>query len=124
METIGKQAASRKAARRLRVSARRPPTTPTRTDATVMHAHWTDWNAPVRPRGRPFSTIIASTRTSVNARPSAMSVKSHTPATSVKLTVPTIGSVTPSVSIVPSEIGEPEARRSPASAASPEVTRK
>jgi len=42
-------------------------------------AHCTAWNAPVRPRGRPCSTIIASVSTSVNARPSAISVKrTHT----------------------------------------------
>jgi hypothetical protein len=38
----------------------------------VMHAHWTDWKAPVSRSGRPLSTIIASVSTSVNARPSAI----------------------------------------------------
>ena len=89
-----------------------------------MHAHCTDWNAPVRPRGRPLSTIIASTKTSVKARPSPMSVNSTTPETSVKLTAPTTGRVTENVSIGPWEIREPEARMSPASAASPDVIRK
>src|SRR2546428_12631986 len=89
------------------------------TDATVTHAHCTDWNAPVRPRGRPFSTIIASTRTSVNARPSAMSVKRPTPETSVKLRAPTTGGGKLSVSIGPWEIGEAEAGRGPPRAGRP-----
>ena len=37
-----------------------------------MAVHCTDWNAPVRPSGLPFSTIIASVRTSVNAMPRPM----------------------------------------------------
>ncbi len=41
-EMSGKHAARKKATRRLRVSARYPPSTPTSTEATVMHAHWTD----------------------------------------------------------------------------------
>ena len=84
----GKHAASRNAARRLRVSARWPPSSPTSTDASVMHAHCTAWKAPVRPRGRPFSTIIASVSTSVNARPSAIKVNRPTPSTRVKSSGP------------------------------------
>ena len=53
-----------------------------------------------------------------------MSVNSTTPETSVKLTAPTTGRVTENVSIGPWEIREPEARMSPASAASPDVIRK
>ena len=89
-----------------------------------MHAHCTDWKAPVRPRGRPFSTIIASVRTSVKASPNAISVKRPTPATSVKLTVSTPGSVTLNVSIGPLAISTPEARTRLEAAASPEVRMK
>src|SRR5262249_55511402 len=39
-----------------------------------MAPHCTDWKAPVSPRGLPLSTISASTRTSVKARPGAMTV--------------------------------------------------
>ncbi len=45
------------------------------TEAVVMAAHWTDWKEPVRPSGLPFSTMRASTSTSVKARPTAMTVK-------------------------------------------------
>ena len=38
----------------------------------LMAAHCTDWKAPVRPSGLPFSTIIASVRTSVKAMPRPM----------------------------------------------------
>jgi len=43
---------------------------PTSSTAMLMAVHCTDWNAPVRPSGLPFSTIIASVSTSVNAMPS------------------------------------------------------
>ena len=47
---------------------------PTRMVATLIEAHWTDWKAPVSPSGLPRSTIIASVRTSVKARPRLMTV--------------------------------------------------
>ena len=43
----------------------------------MMAAHWTDWKAPVRPSGLPFSTMRASTSTSVKASPAAMAVKRY-----------------------------------------------
>jgi hypothetical protein len=74
-DTRGKQAAMKKAACSRRCSARYPPISPTRIEATVMAPHCTDWKAPVSPRGLPFSTIRASTSTSVKASPRAMHVK-------------------------------------------------
>ena len=41
-----------------------------------MHAHCTDWKAPVSPSGWPDSTMRASVSTSVNASPKPMMVKS------------------------------------------------
>ena len=43
-------------------------------DRGTTEAHCTDWKAPVRPRGLPFSTIRASAKTSVNASPNPMTV--------------------------------------------------
>ena len=40
-----------------------------------MAPHCTDWKAPVRRSGLPFSTMRASTSTSVKASPRAMPVK-------------------------------------------------
>ena len=73
-ESRGKLAARRNVASSARRSARYPPTSPTRTDATWMAPHCTDWNAPVSPRGLPLSTMRASTSTSVKARPRPITV--------------------------------------------------
>ena len=50
------------------------PDTPTASVATLMDAHCTDWNTPVRPRGLPVSTMMASASTSQKASPNPIAV--------------------------------------------------